>query len=87
MGPGRLLEALALDEAEERLAGDGPEQTVEVKRGKRGQPGQRPQRQVLGEMRPDVVDDPVDSLLVLEPAGSGHRGDGPPAAVSCGCQA
>jgi hypothetical protein len=74
---GRLLEALALDEAEERLAGDGAEQAVEVKRREGRQARQGRQRQVVGEMLPDMIDDPVDPLLVLEPAGIGHRSDPP----------
>ena len=86
-GAGGLLDPLPLDEAEQRLPGDGPKHPVEVKRREGGHPGQLGQGQGLGEMLADVIDDPVDPLLILEPAVAAHRFDVGEATVRYGCRA
>ena len=63
---GGVLEAEALDESEERLAGDRPEDAMEMKRGERGKPSETVEGKLLGKMGANVVDDPVDAFLVLE---------------------
>jgi hypothetical protein len=55
-----------LDECEERLVGDRPEDTMEMKRREGGDLGEALEGEVLGKVLADVVDDPVDALLVLE---------------------
>lgn len=58
-GAGRSLEPQTLDEAEERLARDSPEDTVEMKRRKRRDSGQLRERKLLGEVGVDMIDNPV----------------------------
>lgn len=73
----RALEAQPLDEGGQRLAGDGPEDAMEVEGREVPDAGQALERQVLGQMVADVVDDLVYSLLVL--GTSGPRGHPLPA--------
>src|SRR5207237_947766 len=63
----RALEAQPLDEGEERLTGHGLEDAIEVEGRERRHPSQLRERQSLGEMPADVVDDAVDAPVVLEP--------------------
>ena len=75
-GIGRPFESKPLDEGEERLAADRPEDPVEVKGRERGDPGQAHEGQILGEVGGDVIDDQVHPLLVfqaVEVLGPGHR--------------
>ena len=61
---GRPLQPQPLDEGEQRLTGDRTEEAVEVEGregGDRRQPGDR---QVVGQVAADVIDHPVDPLLV-----------------------
>ena len=76
---GGLLDPQPVDESEQRLSGDRTEHAMEVERGEGGHPGQCRQRQLVGEMAPDVIDDAIDASLVLEPmsAGQGSGADGP----------
>jgi len=76
------LEPLSLDEGRQCLAGDRPEDAVEVERREQGDPRQALEREILRQVIPDVVDHPVDPLLVLEavrarphrrPGGAGYR--------------
>jgi hypothetical protein len=60
------LEPEPLDECEQRLVGDRPEDAMEMKRREGGDLGETLEREVLGKVVADVVDDPVDTLLVLE---------------------
>jgi hypothetical protein len=69
----RSLEPEALDEPEERLAGDGAEDAVKVKRRERRHLGQGRERQLLAEVLADVIDDPVDPPLVLPTIGVSDR--------------
>jgi hypothetical protein len=63
---GRSLQPEALDEGEERLPGDGPEDAMEVERREGRQPGEGGERELLGQVPLDVIDDTVDPLLVFE---------------------
>ena len=78
---GSLLDPQPLDEAEDRLAGAGAEHAVEMKRGERRHPGQRRQRQVVGQVLADVIDDPVDALVVLETVAGRHTPEPSPFAA------
>ena len=60
------LEPEPLDECGKRLAGDRPEDTMEMKRREGGNLGETLEREGLAQVFPDVVDDPVDTLFVLE---------------------
>ena len=62
----RPLEPEPLDESEKRLAGDCPEDTMEMKRREGGDLGEPLERELLAKVLADVVDDPVDTLLILE---------------------
>src|SRR5262249_11244222 len=62
---GGALEPEALDEREERLAGDRAEHAVEVKRREGRHVGQRRERQLLTEARSDVIDHPIDAPYVF----------------------
>ena len=64
-----LLDPLALDIGEERLAGEREEDPVKMKRGEGGYPGQPGEGQRLGQPLADVVDDAIDTLFVLGPGG------------------
>jgi hypothetical protein len=68
--PCGFLDPLALNEFEEGFSGDRVEHPVEVKGRERGDMSQRGERQFLGQMLADVVDDAVDALLVLDPVPS-----------------
>ena len=72
------LDSQPLDEAEQGLAGDGPEYAMEVKRRERGQSRQAGQREVLAQVLAHVVDHPVHPAGVLEPAGASHCPGGYP---------
>src|SRR5215831_5799731 len=71
----RALEAQALDEPEERLAGHDAKDAVEVKRRECRHARQGRERQGLAEMRADVIDDTVDTPLVLAAVVARHRRD------------
>jgi hypothetical protein len=60
------LEPEPLDECGKRLLGDRPEDAMEVKRREGGDLGETLEREGIGKVLPDVVDDPVDTLFVLE---------------------
>jgi len=55
-----------LNECEKRLVGDRPEDAMEMKRREGGDLGETLEGEVLGKVVADMVDDPVDTLLVLE---------------------
>src|SRR5262245_23280688 len=63
--PRGALEPEALDEREERLAGDRAEHAMEVKRREGRHAGQGCERQLLAQVRADVIDDPVDPSYVF----------------------
>ena len=60
------LEPEPLDESEQRLVGNRAEDTMEMKRREGGDLGETLESEVLGKVRSDVVDDPIDTLLVLK---------------------
>ena len=73
---GRALHPKPLDEAEERLAADGPEDPVEVKGRERGHAREPIEGQVFGQVGRDVINHSIDALLVIqavEVGGAGHR--------------
>src|SRR5215510_7343400 len=61
----RALEPQALDEREERLAGDRAKHAMEVKRREGRHAGQSRERQLLSQVRADVIDDAVDASHVF----------------------
>src|SRR5262249_4930743 len=65
-----LLDPLPLDVGEERLAGEGGEDAVEVEGREGGNAARLGEAQRLAQPRADMVDDPIDALLVFETGGS-----------------
>src|SRR5215470_12455379 len=63
--PRGALEAEALDEREEGLAGDRAEHAMEVKRRESRHPGQGREGQLVAQVRADVIDDSIDPSYVL----------------------
>lgn len=69
----RALDAHALDEFEHVFVRDRLEDAVKVKRRKGGDRREALERQILGQVRFDEVDDAVDALLVLGAAAITRR--------------